>query len=142
MLALRVFMRRTRGAKCSAIAAVAEAQRKLELKQLRSWLREQFGTGGQAHLERLPREATRALPRSPARIAARRRWDASHGTCRSAPIRELYSARRVLFLGWWPIEIPKCRAFCLKAPGVRFIVLEIALTGVLLFECFLSSLSS
>jgi hypothetical protein len=44
---------------------MVEAQKNLELTRPRSWLREQFGTGGQAHLERLPREATRALPRSP-----------------------------------------------------------------------------
>src|SRR5262245_56529755 len=31
--------------------------------------------------------------------------------------------------------IPKLPAFCLTAPGVRFIVLEIAFTEVLLFEC-------
>lgn len=40
------------------------------------------------------------------------------------------------------MEIPKLRAFCLKAPGVRFSALEIALTGVWFFECFFSSRSS
>jgi hypothetical protein len=36
------------------------------------------------------------------------------------------------------MAIPKRLAFCLKAPGVRFIVLEIALTDVLFFECVFS----
>ena len=31
------------------------------------------------------------------------------------------------------------RAFCLSAPGVRFVVFEITATDVLLFECFFSS---
>lgn len=45
--------------------------------------------------------------------------------------------RRFGFLarGLWPIEKPKPRAFCLKAPALRFIVREILLTGVLAFEC-------
>ena len=41
-----------------------------------------------------------------------------------------------------PIRIPRCRAFCRRAPAVRFIDFEMAFTGVLLFECLLSSLSS
>jgi hypothetical protein len=35
--------------------------------------------------------------------------------------------------------MPMTIAFCLTAPGVRFIVREIVLTGVLFFECFFSS---
>jgi hypothetical protein len=35
--------------------------------------------------------------------------------------------------------MPMTRAFCLTAAGVRFIVREIVLTGVLFFECFFSS---
>jgi hypothetical protein len=34
--------------------------------------------------------------------------------------------------------IPKLPAFCLTAPGVRFIVLAIAFTEVLFLECVLS----
>src|SRR4029453_11139565 len=40
------------------------------------------------------------------------------------------------------IEIPKLVAFCLTAPGVRFIALAMAFTRVLLFECFFNSLTS
>ena len=42
----------------------------------------------------------------------------------------------------WPIEIPRWRAFCLRAPGVRLSALEITTTGVLSLECFFSALSS
>ena len=37
------------------------------------------------------------------------------------------------------MDMPKTQAFCLTAPGVRFIVREIVLTGVLFFECFFIS---
>jgi hypothetical protein len=40
------------------------------------------------------------------------------------------------------MRIPRCRAFCLRAPGVRFIAFEMDFTGILVFECRLSSLSS
>lgn len=43
---------------------------------------------------------------------------------------------------WWPSGIPRLVAFCLKAPGVRFISLDMLATGVLLLECFLRVLSS
>jgi hypothetical protein len=42
----------------------------------------------------------------------------------------------------WPSEIPSAKAFCLKAPGVRFSALETLFTGVLPFECFFSSRTS
>jgi hypothetical protein len=86
---------------------------------------------------------------STGRFLSRRGAKPSRRRCRSA--RWFSSAsrksndpqdRRGLRLARCPIEIPNCRAFCLKAPGVRFRALEIALTGVLLFECFFSSLSS
>ena len=41
---------------------------------------------------------------------------------------------RFLRSGRWPIENPMLRAFCLKAPALRFIVFEILLTGVLALE--------
>jgi len=39
------------------------------------------------------------------------------------------------------MAIPKLRAFCRMAPGVRFIDFEIVATGVFLFECALRSLT-
>jgi len=42
----------------------------------------------------------------------------------------------------WPSGIASQRAFCLRAPGVRLSVLEMAFTRVLFFECCLSSLTS
>jgi hypothetical protein len=40
------------------------------------------------------------------------------------------------------MEKPKLRAFCLRAPGVRFMALEILATGVFAFECLRSSFLS
>jgi hypothetical protein len=53
-------------------------------------------------------------------------------TCRSLP--RVYR--------WCPSPIPRNKAFWRRAPTVRFVNLEILITGVLAFECVLSSLTS
>src|SRR6266436_6261603 len=61
--------------------------------------------------------------------------------CVSAP---LISARDRLALSHrrWPSGRPRSCAFCRSAPAVRFMALAIFLTGDLLRECALSSLTS
>jgi hypothetical protein len=83
---------------------------------------------------RFPRHASSAVlnpvrKRSPLALSAISidRSGFIYGTQTAEPDRRHY--RR------WPIGIPRARAFCRIAPGVRFMAFEIFSTGVLLFEC-------
>lgn len=80
-------------------------------------------------------------------IRTRQKANESHDGCPRMLIPAPLAPSQVKECGYLPrrrcpIRIPRCRAFCLRAPGVRFIAFEMDFTGILLFEWLLSSLSS